>query len=186
MTAGDRTPPKVTPFSTLIRAIESSTAMLLGLCMGAVFLNVVLRFAFDSGITMTEELSRIALVWIVFFGAIAALHGRHHIGMTMAVEKMSHRMRAGSAVLTVLIMLVCDVLIVIGSWKQAMLAMNDSYPVSGLSSAVIYVPGIVAGTVFALITGSRLGLFLAGRLPAQALLCVDSEDAEAAPKDAES
>lgn len=178
MTPDPRGLPAANAFAALVKAIESATAMLLGLCMGAVVLNAALRFGFNSGITMTEELSRIALVWIVFFGAVAALHGRHHIGMTMVVDKMPAGLRAACAVLTAAAMLACDVLLVLGSWKQAMLALNDSYPVSGLPSAVIYMPGVVAGSLFAAITAGRLSLFLAGRLPAEGLLCAAGEDAE--------
>ena len=38
-----------------------------------VFGNVVLRYGFNSGITISEELSRWLLVWLTFLGAIVAL-----------------------------------------------------------------------------------------------------------------
>ena len=62
-------------FNSLVRMIEVATPTLLGLCIGAVFVNAVLRYGFDGGLVFTEEASRIAIVWIVFFGAIAALVG---------------------------------------------------------------------------------------------------------------
>ena len=45
----------------------------LGLMVVMVFGNVVLRYGFNSGITVSEELSRWLLVWITFMGAIFAL-----------------------------------------------------------------------------------------------------------------
>ena len=168
----------MSPVGRLVRGIEAATAVLLGLCMGAVFLNAVLRFGFDSGIMMTEELSRIALVWIVFFGAIAALHGRHHIGMTMLVDKLPAGARRASALATGVLMLGCDLLLVVGASKQALLSLNDGYPVSGLPLAVLYLPAVVAGSLFAVITAGRLVLVLTGRLPFEQLLCAVGEDAE--------
>jgi len=169
----------VNGFKSLIRTIEVATAVLLGLCIGAVFVNALLRYGFDSGLVFTEEMSRIAVVWIVFLGAIAALHGRHHVGMTMAVERFPRRLRRLTALTVGLLMLACDVLLVVGAWKQMMLSLNDSYPVTGLPSAAIYVPGIVAGGMFALITAGRLMMVLLGRLPYDELFCAAPQDAEA-------
>lgn len=165
-------------FNSLVRMIEVATATLLGLCIGAVFVNAVLRYGFDSGLVFTEEASRIAMVWIVFFGAIAALHGRHHVGMTMAVERFPVVLRRFSALAAGFLMLACDLLLIAGAWKQMLLSLNDSYPVTGLPSAVIYLPGIVAGGLFAVITSGRLLMVLAGRLPYDELFCAAPEDAD--------
>jgi len=162
----------------MVRMVEYATALLLALCMGAVFLNVVLRYGFDDGLMFTEEMSRIALVWIVFFGAIAALHGRFHVGMTMAVDRMPEAMRKFSAIASGVLMLVCDLLLTAGAWKQAALSLSDSYPVSGLSGAVIYVPGIMAGGMFALITAGRLLMVLLGKLPYDHLFCASPDQAD--------
>lgn len=41
-----------------------------------VFGNVVLRYAFNSGIAISEEVSRWLFVWITFLGAIVAVRER--------------------------------------------------------------------------------------------------------------
>jgi hypothetical protein len=41
-----------------------------------VFGNVVLPYAFNSGITVIEELSRRLFVWLTFVGAVAAMRDR--------------------------------------------------------------------------------------------------------------
>ena len=52
--------------------------LLIVLCMVAmivlVFGNVVLRYAFNSGISVSEELSRWLFVWMTFLGAVVALN----------------------------------------------------------------------------------------------------------------
>ena len=50
-----------------------------------VFGNVVLRYAFNSGITVSEELSRWLFVWLTFLGAIVAIKEHGHLGTDMLV-----------------------------------------------------------------------------------------------------
>ena len=50
-------------------------ALCLALMVVMVFGNVVLRYGFNSGITVSEELSRWLFVWMTFLGAIVALRG---------------------------------------------------------------------------------------------------------------
>ena len=50
-----------------------------------VFGNVVLRYGFNSGITVSEELSRWLFVWLTFLGAIVALREHGHLGTDMLV-----------------------------------------------------------------------------------------------------
>lgn len=45
-----------------------------------VFGNVVLRYAFNSGITWSEEMSRFLFVWMVFFRSDRCVEGKHAFG----------------------------------------------------------------------------------------------------------
>ena len=49
------------------------TAAALAVMVILVFGNVVMRYGFNSGITMSEELSRWLFVWLTFLGAIVAM-----------------------------------------------------------------------------------------------------------------
>ena len=51
------------------RVIEWLLALALAVMVLLVFGNVVLRYAFDSGIASAEEVSRLMFVWLVFLGA---------------------------------------------------------------------------------------------------------------------
>jgi len=53
-----------------------------------VFTNVVMRYAFNSGITISEELSRWLFVWMTFMGAIVALRERAHLGTDTLVSRL--------------------------------------------------------------------------------------------------
>ena len=52
------------------RFLEWTIALGLAIMVVLVFGNVVLRYAFNSGITVSEEVSRWLFVWVTFLGAI--------------------------------------------------------------------------------------------------------------------
>ena len=64
-------------YFALLRGI---VAVLLAGMVVLVFGNVVLRYAANSGIPVSEELSRWFFVWLVFLGSIVALRDHQHLG----------------------------------------------------------------------------------------------------------
>ncbi|TWI58330.1 TRAP-type C4-dicarboxylate transport system permease small subunit [Pseudomonas duriflava] len=123
--------------------------VLLVICMlGMVILvfgNVVLRYAFNSGISVSEELSRWFFVYMVFLGAILGLKERSHIGMDSLIRALP---TAGKRVcLTVAHLLVLYILwlVVQGSWQQAVINKDVVAPASGLSMALFYAAGLIFG-----------------------------------------
>ena len=63
-------------------------AALLALMVVLVFGNVFMRYAFNSGFSISEELSRWLFVWLTFLGAVAALRSNAHLGTDMLVGKL--------------------------------------------------------------------------------------------------
>ena len=62
-------------------------ALCLAVMVVLVFGNVVMRYGFNSGITLSEELSRWLFVWMTFMGAVIALKEHGHLGTDMLVGK---------------------------------------------------------------------------------------------------
>ena len=56
------------------RLIGYLMAAMLALMVVLVFGNVVMRYAFNSGFTLSEELSRWLFVWLTFLGAPGHRH----------------------------------------------------------------------------------------------------------------
>ena len=54
-----------TPSSPFQRWTNFAMAVCLGIMAVAVFVNVVMRYGFGSGIAASEELSRLLFVWMV-------------------------------------------------------------------------------------------------------------------------
>jgi TRAP-type transport system small permease protein len=70
------------------RVLEVLIALALAVMVVLVFGNVVLRYAFNSGITVSEEVSRWLFVWLTFLGAIVALKEHAHLGSDMLVSRL--------------------------------------------------------------------------------------------------
>ena len=67
------------------RALDMLSGLCLAIMVVLVFGNVVLRYAFNSGIAVSEEVSRWLFVWLCFMGAVAALKEGGHLGTDMLV-----------------------------------------------------------------------------------------------------
>lgn len=98
------------------RAEEAVICILLVLTTLLVFLDVVMRFGFNTGFMWTQELTLHMSAWFVLFGASYGLKVGSHIGMDAFVKLFS---RTGRRVLTiiaaVLALIYCG-LIFYGSW----------------------------------------------------------------------
>jgi TRAP-type transport system small permease protein len=146
----------------------------IAICLAAmvvlVFGNVVLRYAFNSGIAMSEELSRWLLVWLTFLGAIVALREHIHLGIDTLVRALPPAGKLVCFVLSYLLMLYADWLLTLGSWKQTIITMGDRAPATGLSVGFFYSSGIVFGVSAAVILLYDLWRVLTGKITAGQLV----------------
>ena len=56
-----------------------------------VFSNTMLRYLFNSGIIMGEELVRFILVWAVYLAVVSVYYERRHIAVTTVTDRLSPR-----------------------------------------------------------------------------------------------
>jgi TRAP-type C4-dicarboxylate transport system permease small subunit len=155
--------------------------LLIVLCMVVmivlVFGNVVLRYAFNSGISVSEELSRWFFVWMIFLGALVALKDRAHLGLDSLVKRLPPLGKRICLVIGHLLMLFICWLIFKGSWQQAVINLDVVAPASGLSMALFYAAGLVFGASAAAIILYELYLALFGKLRDDELVMVKDNDA---------
>ena len=57
----------------ITKGLEILVVLILAGMSLLVIINVALRFIADSGIVVSEELSRFMFIWVVFIGAILAM-----------------------------------------------------------------------------------------------------------------
>ena len=142
-------------FAQLIgKLLEGICVAILAIMSILVFLNVVLRYGFNSSISITEEVSRYLFVWLTFLGAVLAF--RQHVSVNVFVEKLSARGQSILRLLTDGMMLFCCYLIVSGSWIQFQLNLNNLAPISGLPQGITYLASVVAGGLIGLLLIARI------------------------------
>ena len=156
-------------FGWYSRAREVLIAIGLGLMVVLVFGNVALRYVFNSGIAISEEMSRWLFIWVTFLGAIVALRERAHLGTGFLLDHLPVAGQKLCLVLGHLLMLMTCWLVLQGSWEQAKINWDVSAPSSGFSMAIFYASGVVfAASALVILLHDLIGLFT-GRLSAAQL-----------------
>lgn len=116
-----------------------------------VFGNVVLRYAFNSGITWSEEMSRFLFIWLTFIGAIGAFKENQHLGMDAIIKRLPDSVKKVVYVISSIAIFYILWLLFDGSLKTTLLNTETEAPATGLPMAYIYGIGIVASVSFAVI-----------------------------------
>jgi TRAP-type C4-dicarboxylate transport system permease small subunit len=154
-------------------------ALFLAIMVILVFGNVVLRYGFNSGITVSEEVSRWLFVWLTFLGAIIALREHGHLGVDMLVRRLPNVGKRTCLIVSQLLMLYATWLLLQGSWQQTLINWDVAAPASGLSTGWFYGVGIVFGISSGLILLADLYRAVTGKLSDEELVMVkESEEQE--------
>ena len=75
------------------RVIETVLATVLLSMVALVFLQVILRDVFASGISWADVAGRHMVLWIAFLGAMLATRSRQHIGIDLATRLIPRKFR---------------------------------------------------------------------------------------------
>lgn len=128
----------------------------MGACLAvmalAVFVNVVLRYGFGSGVPASEELSRLLFVWMVFIGATAAYPLGEHMAFTSLVgllQKKPALMAVATVVIRLLVVLAC-VLVARGAWQQVVVGLDSHSVVLGYPTALLPLPAFLCSAAIGL------------------------------------
>jgi TRAP-type C4-dicarboxylate transport system permease small subunit len=116
-----------------------------------VFGNVVLRYGFASGITISEEVSRLLFVWLIFLGSIPVMRQHGHLGVEFVVGTLPPEGRRICRVASDILMLGCCIVFGWGAWGQTLLNVANYAPVSGLPTAWAYGAAAVSAGGLALL-----------------------------------
>ncbi len=165
------------PLDRFCRLLDILAAVALALMAVMVFGNVVLRYAFNSGIAVSEELSRWLFVWMTFLGAVVALKEHGHLGSDMLVSRLGRTGKRLCMAASQLLMLGCTVMLFHGSLAQVKINWDVEAPVTGWSMAVVYTAGIAFAVPAGLMLLHQLWRTLANRMTDDELVMVqESED----------
>jgi TRAP-type C4-dicarboxylate transport system permease small subunit len=159
--------------------LEAFIALCLVLMVLLVFGNVILRYGFNSGIAVSEEMSRWLFVWLTFMGAVVALREHAHLGTEMLVGRLGPTGKKVCVVAGYGLMLLTCWLIFRGALEQTKINWDVSAPSSGASMGIFYAVGLVFSVSAAIILLNDLFKVLSGRVSEADLIIIkESEDQE--------
>jgi TRAP-type C4-dicarboxylate transport system permease small subunit len=142
-----------------------------------VFGNVVLRYGFNSGISVSDEMSRYCFIWLTYIGAMVAMREGAHLGVDTLIKRLPRTGKKVCFFLSQSLMLFCNVLFFMGTYEMHELQVTNISPVVGISMIWIYGIGYVVSVVMALFNIDKLWRLFRGQVPDHELIQVmESED----------
>jgi TRAP-type transport system small permease protein len=129
-----------------------------------VFGNVVMRYAFNSGIQISEEMSRYAFIWLTYIGAMIAMREGGHLGVDTLIRKLPLLGKKVCVFLSESLMLFCNALFLWGTYQMHELQVTNISPVAGLSMIWIYGIGYLVSVVMGSFNIIKLYRLLSGAL----------------------
>lgn len=154
------------------------TAASLAIMVVLVFGNVVMRYGFNTGITMSEELSRWLFVWLTFLGAIVAMQEGAHLGSDTLVSRLPVAGKKLFMVIGHALMLFVCWLLFKGSYEQAVINLETTSAVMEASMAIFYGCGMVAAVSISVILLHKLLRLFTGDLAENELVGVRESEEE--------
>lgn len=124
------------------KTLDGLLAIILSTMVILVFTNVVLRYAFNSSIIMSEEVSRWGLVWLTFIGAIVALKEGSHISVDLVINKLPLWLKKLCLLMANLLMIYATWILLSGSLIQAEINAKVIAPATGLPMVIVDAAGI--------------------------------------------
>lgn len=162
----------------LCRLLSAVMVLFLAMMVVMVFGNVVLRYGFNSGITVSEELSRWLFVWMTFLGSLVALRQRAHLGTDSLVARLPVTGKKICLGASHLLMLYMCWLMLRGAWQQTVINWGTTSAVMEVSTGWLYASGVffaVLAFVFILADFWRL---VSGQLSESELIGVTESEEE--------
>ena len=161
----------------LFQAVEALLAALLLAMVLMVFGNVVLRYVFNSGIVVSEELARFCFVWLTFIGAIVAVRDNAHLGMDNMVQRLPRGGKLACLAASQVLILVCCAVLFWGTWQQHAINASTMAPVTGMSMIWIFGLGYLCSVCIGVLALHQLWRIATGRIADHELVQVrESEE----------
>jgi len=143
-------------------AMYIAVAALLGI-VAIVDFGVVKRYVFNDSQPYVEQVALILVITVAMFGASAGVRDEGHIGMESLVGLLPERPRFWVGVTVGLLTILFGVLLFGGCLMMAMSVHDNIIPTLGISEALRYVPGIIAGVLIVLFSIEHLVAMARGR-----------------------
>jgi TRAP-type C4-dicarboxylate transport system permease small subunit len=170
---------------SIVRGFYKALDAILVFCMAVmfvlIFVNVVMRFGFNSGIDISEEVPRFMFVWMTFFGAVTAMRERTHIGVGIVVMLLPRCGKQACYAICQVLIAICSAYMLYSTYLQHEIIYYNESPVLEVSMFWVFGVSYIAAPAIginALVNLIRLACGQVG----DAELILQSEEATAEQK----
>ena len=155
-----RSPRPVPLAAASAAALRVAMAACMAVMAAAVFVNVVLRYGFGTGIAASEELARLLFVWMVFIGATLAYPAGEHMAFTSLLQALRGRpaLLGGMAVLIRGLVVLACALLAWGAWNQVQVGWASKSVVMGYPAALLPLPALLCALAIGVMAARELVL----------------------------
>ena len=146
----------------LEKFISSLAAMAMAGIVVLVFVNVVMRYLMNSGLTWGEEASVSLFVWFIFLGAILAAIEGLHLKVDVFTSKLPEKFQKVCLFISNLFVLGAMSILVIGGYERVLVTHNNVSSATGIPfsfitvSLVVFAVCVIGLTLYQMITGVDL------------------------------
>lgn len=102
-----------------------------------IFINAVLRYVANSGITQSEELSRYFFIWMCFLGAVAVFAEGNHVSVDLLTKRLSGLPKKVVAILVDIMILVISGIVFYGGSLYVLSVSQARTPACKLPQPVV-------------------------------------------------
>lgn len=154
------------------KLLEHAVVLCLFAMVIMVFGNVVMRYAFNSGIQISEEMSRYCFIWLTYLGAMVAMREGGHLGVDTLIKMLPLGGKKFCVLASECLMLFCNGMFLWGTYKMHDLQVTNISPVVGISMIWIYGIGYVVAVVMGIFNLHKLYLLFTGQLSEEQMVQV--------------
>lgn len=127
----------------LIYVMEKCIAALASAAMAGivimVFLNVVLRYVMNSGLTWSDEVAVNLFVWFIFLGAVLAAMQGLHLKVDVLTSRLSPKLQKLCSFIANIFVLLSMGILALGGYRLVLVTNNNVSSATGLPFSYITV-----------------------------------------------
>lgn len=147
-------------FKTILDAVFSwvlKLAMVLLVAMVLiVFVNVVLRYGFKSGIRWAEEISLVIVIWFTFISMALGVKENLHINISLLPRKLGYNFFVALDVLKNALQVFLGSVLVIYGWRLTLNGAKSRLPATHIPNSINYLVLPIVGIFIILYAGIYL------------------------------
>lgn len=129
------------------KAVQAVIVLLSVTMVGVIGAQVFFRYVLNDSLFWSEELGRLCLVWLTFFGASVAYRRGQHIGVDVVTSRLPAPARKVAALVAICVCLAFFAVIAVFGWKFMAFIKFQTTAALGLPKHYTFVVVPIAGAV---------------------------------------